>query len=74
MGIALSQWIDRLAIQQLLYIEGWIEIEFVIDAIFSTGKSYLKSESWEVIRARVDCLLEARCEQFAFRILVICQR
>ncbi|KAF2354666.1 hypothetical protein FHG87_014578 [Trinorchestia longiramus] len=40
----------------------------------TTGVAYLSSEPWDVVRMRVDALLEARCEQFAYRVLTVCSR
>ncbi|XP_045102614.1 mucin-17-like isoform X1 [Portunus trituberculatus] len=35
---------------------------------------YISNESWEVVRVRVDTMVESRCEELAFRVLKVCIR
>ncbi|XP_042879098.1 mucin-17-like isoform X2 [Penaeus japonicus] len=40
----------------------------------SEASKYISNESWEVVRVRVDTMVESRCEELAFRVLKICVR
>ncbi|XP_053636193.1 serine-rich adhesin for platelets isoform X2 [Cherax quadricarinatus] len=35
---------------------------------------YISNETWEVVRVRVDTMIESRCEELAFRVLKVCIR
>ncbi|KAK8389574.1 hypothetical protein O3P69_008937 [Scylla paramamosain] len=35
---------------------------------------YISNETWEVVRVRVDTMVESRCEELAFRVLKVCIR
>ncbi|XP_050737679.1 mucin-17-like isoform X2 [Eriocheir sinensis] len=35
---------------------------------------YISNESWEVVRVRVDTMIESRCEELAYRVLKVCIR
>lgn len=36
--------------------------------------AYISSETWEVVRVRVDTLIESRIEKYAFDVLKVCIR
>ncbi|XP_042226561.1 uncharacterized threonine-rich GPI-anchored glycoprotein PJ4664.02-like isoform X2 [Homarus americanus] len=40
----------------------------------SEAIKYISNETWEVVRVRVDTMIESRCEELAFRVLKVCIR
>lgn len=42
--------------------------------IYFSAVKYICDETWDVVRVRVDTMIESRCEELAFRVLKVCIR